>query len=80
MDSRKLSLVTENPLTYGNSSTVCYLFWRLKNRSDREPLQSGKKRQEKVREDNLGKSQKKMCTPFNLSPGIHTQVQGSTKS
>lgn len=34
VDSRKLSLVTENPFSYGNSSTVCYLFWRLKNRSD----------------------------------------------
>lgn len=59
MASRKLSLVTENPFPYGNSSTVHYLFWCLKNRCDREPLQSGKKRQEKVREANLGKVSKK---------------------
>lgn len=58
--------ITENcflllriPLLYAGSSTVYYLFWFVKNIGYREPLKSGKKRQEKVRQANLGDSQEK---------------------
>lgn len=63
MGHRKLSLAIENH----------YLYWFVKNIGYREPLKSGKKRQEKARWVNLGNPQEKRVIHL-MSLAFHIQV------